>query len=397
MPVRIYDISKKLGLEVKEILAKAKQMGIAAAKVPSSSLDKISAEWLEEELLKNHPNLLAKLAPPPLEEKTVVKPIEEKIVIINANLTEKKGRITRKLVIPVCNCKQPPMVVSPLSFPDNLSLDQIADEDYATLHREQPDVFIPITTPKSQCFTTELKEAYEAEAVASEAIAKVQFVFKTLSAIPLVLSHAAVVISQPDKKATIEKVLPFPIWGDYSKQTDLFAFKEGVKPDEVIKFYEVINTAVSKHPAFSITLSRFNSCWLRSTEHDKIIDIAISLESLLSSSTEINFKFALFNSFIARKIPTEREEAFQLFKLLYNARSKIVHGDIKKHAKDIGKVIELLPKIRELAHAAISYYAFFLYYKDPNEWQEHLDKLVFGTTTLIDLNQNSKNENKEAK
>ena len=48
MPVRIYDISKKLGLENKEVLAKAKALGIAAAKVPSSSLDKITAEYLEE-------------------------------------------------------------------------------------------------------------------------------------------------------------------------------------------------------------------------------------------------------------------------------------------------------------------------------------------------------------
>ena len=52
MPVRIYDISKKLGLENKEILAQAKAMGIAAARVPSSSLDKITAEWLEGELVK---------------------------------------------------------------------------------------------------------------------------------------------------------------------------------------------------------------------------------------------------------------------------------------------------------------------------------------------------------
>ena len=65
MPVRIYDISKKLGLENKEILAKAKSLGIAAAKVPSSSLDKISAEYLEEQLCKDHPELAAKLAPPP--------------------------------------------------------------------------------------------------------------------------------------------------------------------------------------------------------------------------------------------------------------------------------------------------------------------------------------------
>src|SRR5687768_6498226 len=47
MPVRIYDIAKKLGVESKEVLAKAKELGIAAAKVPSSSLDKITAEYLE--------------------------------------------------------------------------------------------------------------------------------------------------------------------------------------------------------------------------------------------------------------------------------------------------------------------------------------------------------------
>src|ERR1041385_6543812 len=50
MPVRIYDIAKKLGLESKEVIAKAKALGISAAKVPSSSLDKITAESLEGQL-----------------------------------------------------------------------------------------------------------------------------------------------------------------------------------------------------------------------------------------------------------------------------------------------------------------------------------------------------------
>ncbi len=50
MPVRIYDLAKKLGLESKEVLTKAKELGIATAKVPSSSLDKITAEYLEEQL-----------------------------------------------------------------------------------------------------------------------------------------------------------------------------------------------------------------------------------------------------------------------------------------------------------------------------------------------------------
>src|SRR5215468_6543739 len=55
MPVRIYDISKKLGLENKEVLTKAKELGIAAARVASSSLDKITAEYLEQQLILAHP------------------------------------------------------------------------------------------------------------------------------------------------------------------------------------------------------------------------------------------------------------------------------------------------------------------------------------------------------
>src|SRR6266545_56484 len=63
MPVRIYDISKRLGLDNKEVLSKAKELGIAAARVASSSLDKITAEYLEDLLRKEHPEITA--VPPP--------------------------------------------------------------------------------------------------------------------------------------------------------------------------------------------------------------------------------------------------------------------------------------------------------------------------------------------
>jgi translation initiation factor IF-2 len=90
MPVRIYDISKKLGLENKEIISKAKALGIAAAKVPSSSLDKISAEWLEEELIKDFPEVAARLAPKAAPEPPKPAPVEEKIVLITAPPPEPK-------------------------------------------------------------------------------------------------------------------------------------------------------------------------------------------------------------------------------------------------------------------------------------------------------------------
>jgi len=84
MPVRIYDIAKKYGFENKQILEKAKSLGIAAAKVPSSSLDKISAEWLEGELLKDYPDIAAKFAAPKVEEKPKPPLVEEEIKIISA-------------------------------------------------------------------------------------------------------------------------------------------------------------------------------------------------------------------------------------------------------------------------------------------------------------------------
>jgi len=52
MPVRIYDIARKLEIPSKEVLVHARDMGIENAKVASSSLDKITAEYLEQEIQK---------------------------------------------------------------------------------------------------------------------------------------------------------------------------------------------------------------------------------------------------------------------------------------------------------------------------------------------------------
>ena len=78
MPVRIYDIAKKVGLESKDVLAIAKGLGIAAAKVPSSSLDKITAEFVEEEIFKARPELRTAPAPAPFEPPAPPKPVEIK-------------------------------------------------------------------------------------------------------------------------------------------------------------------------------------------------------------------------------------------------------------------------------------------------------------------------------
>jgi len=50
-------------LDNKQVLSKAKALGLTAARVASSSLDKITAEYLEEQIILEHPELAA---PPPL-------------------------------------------------------------------------------------------------------------------------------------------------------------------------------------------------------------------------------------------------------------------------------------------------------------------------------------------
>ena len=50
MPLRIYDISKKLGIENKVVLAKAEELGIARVRGPASPLDEANAKRLEAAL-----------------------------------------------------------------------------------------------------------------------------------------------------------------------------------------------------------------------------------------------------------------------------------------------------------------------------------------------------------
>ena len=99
MPRRIYDISKKLGLDNKVIIAKAKALNITTAKVASSSIDNISADYLEEELIKDHPEVAARLAPKPVEEKPKPAPIEEKIILITAPPPEPEPEIIPEPVV----------------------------------------------------------------------------------------------------------------------------------------------------------------------------------------------------------------------------------------------------------------------------------------------------------
>ncbi len=81
MPVRIYDIAKRLGIPNKVVLQKAKELGIKEARAASCSLDKITAEFLEQQLApKPEPAPVTESAAPAVAEpvKADEKQVEEK-------------------------------------------------------------------------------------------------------------------------------------------------------------------------------------------------------------------------------------------------------------------------------------------------------------------------------
>ena len=72
MPVRIYDIAKRLEITSKQVLEKAKELEITNARVASSSIDKITAEYLEDAIAKD-------LKPAGAEPEVPETPVEETV------------------------------------------------------------------------------------------------------------------------------------------------------------------------------------------------------------------------------------------------------------------------------------------------------------------------------
>ena len=124
MPVRIYDIAKKLGITNKEVLARAKEIGIANARVASSTLDKITAEYLEERI---GGALKARTIEPAAEP-----PADKGIVIVTAPPEEKPAEETAEKEASTDSSEPPPGAEVPAD-----ALPLAADEEASPPKEEQ--------------------------------------------------------------------------------------------------------------------------------------------------------------------------------------------------------------------------------------------------------------------
>jgi len=285
---------------------------------------------------------------------------------------------------------------------DKVSCRTIPDTDYGAIWRylddKDDEQYRSWFDPKTKCvYFHQSPVSGEMDKIAEyarEQAILVQALFNLFSDSDPIVMAFAVVIDVAEEGEHTDSAAPLNVTGiiDLEPVANVHQFKRyqfRLKPtatqERLNQFYRVVCDVAKKYPEVYVTLSRFNAALTRAVESDRLIDITVSLESLIREKNELSFKFSTYLSFIIGKNAQERLDAFRLLSGLYSARSGIVHGT--PEGKDSKKALKLVSenweKIIISAKAALTYYVFYLYSQTTNEvqtsWKDHLKRLMLGS------------------
>lgn len=136
---------------------------------------------------------------------------------------------------------------------------------------------------------------------------------------------------------------------------------------ELAALVTAIRNVHAQAPSARIAVNRLLLSIYRESDVDRIIDLAIAFESLISGTSEVSFKCALYNAFTSQGSPSQRLHAYNEIKSLYDVRSKLVHGSLDAGDKRVGSLVDKIDDLYRLcAKAIIAYIAFLEDLADPN-------------------------------
>ena len=164
--------------------------------------------------------------------------------------------------------------------------------------------------------------------------------------------------------------------GSGGESSDRYRIDGSVGIREIKSVYDGTRKALDRHRKLAIAIRRFNTAMTRNSPEDRIIDLAVCLESIFDSQTEIAYKFSLYNSFLGSTNPTDRMSTFKLLKKFYRVRSGLVHGG---QEVSTAWYQEAWPQLLKTAKLSLMSKIAFLADNNPNQWQDFLDGLVLGT------------------
>ncbi len=292
-----------------------------------------------------------------------------------------------RLVMPLLHKKVITLRGPTWYFDEGVFLDTIYDEDYGAFQRDDLHQYYKTWIDiRTTCLYINDPAFQNLNNYSKRIATQIKFVLNNYAAeAPVVLPYAALIQIGSRKAHIIDIVDIEAVSNPHTIRYQTYKIKSGSNRSSISNHYKIVSNCCNDHFPIVFALERFNSALTRHDLHDKIVDITISLESLISGTQELTYKFALHNSMIAESSPEARSNAFDLLKDLYIARSGIVHGDIGSRDKDkcIKEVMENWEKVVRIAKAALNYYLIFLHEKGRSYWDLHLKNLVFGLETRL--------------
>ena len=125
-----------------------------------------------------------------------------------------------------------------------------------------------------------------------------------------------------------------------------------------------------------ITMYRFIRYGRTLNLADRLMDLAISLESLLESQTEVSFRFCVSLTKATDKRANEAIHYADLLAELYALRSKLAHGD-PAATKLIAKLKPRIAELHKLSREILTSYVIFMSAHTRTDWAVDLKRRLF--------------------
>jgi hypothetical protein len=292
----------------------------------------------------------------------------------------------RTLILPVANKSAVTFKGSAWYLDENISFRSLDGAQYSAIFSDAQDFYRDLMTPRTKCVSIDLGQ--------QEVTAKTVLRYDTLinfclnifrESQPIVFSYPA--LFETKKKTKLNTVFnPSTPVSHYTASEMRYRATTGTKPAEINAFYKICATAAEKASHLYTTMKRFNFALCRPEEYDKILDLSVSLETLIAGKTELKFRFCLYNSLSACGDPLDRDETFEMLSDLYDLRSQIIHGseDTRDFRKKMDSVTKNWKSLLEVAKKSIIYHIFFLAEGSGENWDKHQRGLCLGTSKRLD-------------
>ena len=198
---------------------------------------------------------------------------------------------------------------------------------------------------------------------------------------PIVMPYGVVVSEAYTRR--LRRVYEFDSWGDTTAlRRRSYRVKQGIDRSEVEELFQMALSAMKQRPQLEITLSRLCSALVKTNFEDQLIDLAISLESLVPGGGEFRFRFPYYLSLLRYSDAEQRKDAFAQLRDLYDARSALVHGSADR-SKCIADVSSSWPWFVTSAKHCVLYRLEFEHSMPDSDWKEHLTDLAYGQPPIL--------------